>query len=260
MPEEAQRRFEDLLEEAERRPLVGWELSYDGRIGFHPPWDFGDLVDARLGASGEVLDLGTGGGEWLSRRAIFSGRTFATEAWAPNVPVARARLEPLGVRLVAVEGAPDNIDQAAAARLPALPFANSAFHLVISRHESFVAAEVARILAVGGRFLTQQIRSDFDAPLRALLGFPIRTERPPWDLGGAFRQVRGAGLEGEASGEGEVHPAFADVGALAWYLFNVPWVLPGLGAEEWREPLRTLHGQGPLSLAQPMFWLEALKA
>jgi SAM-dependent methyltransferase len=249
----------DLLAEAERRPLTGWNLSYDGRIGHVAPWDFEAIVDARLGRSPDMLDMGTGGGEWLSRRPFPRGRTVATEAWAPNVAVARARLAPLGVAVVAVVGAPDNVDQAAASLLPALPFAAAAFHLITNRHESFVAAEVARVLAPGGAFLTQQVASDLGAPFRTLLGAPPGPRTPPWTLPEALRQVMAAGLEVIGSAEGAAMLTFADVGALAWYLIQVPWVMPEFNISGHRARLQALHEGQAIAVPQPMFWLEARK-
>ncbi len=257
---EAMRDFEDLLAEAERRPLVGWDLSYDGRIEFAPAWDFEALADARIRGAPALLDMGTGGGEWLSRRPFPKGRTVATEGWPPNVEVARARLAPLGAQVVAVEGAPDNGDQANAADLPRLPFTDASFHFVTNRHESFVATEGARVLAAGGSFLTQQVGGDFDAPLRRLLDLPPRPAVAAWDLAEAERQVRAAGLQVAASGAGEARNSFADVGALAWYLINMPWALPGVAIDAWRPRLAALHGTGALDVSQPMFWLEARKA
>ncbi len=248
-----------LLDEAEHRPLRGWDLSYDGRISSTSPWDFEAMVDARLRRSPDLLDMGTGGGEWLSRRPFPKGRTVATEAWPPNVPVARARLEPLGAVVIAVAGAPDNADQPDAAVLPALPFADAFFHLVTNRHESFVAAEIARILAPGGGFITQQIASNFDAPLRQLIGAPAAPLAPHWRLSEALQQVGGSGLEVVASGEGDGLTTFADIGALAWYLIHVPWVLPGFTIAGYRTQLERLHGQGAITVRQPKFWLEARK-
>jgi hypothetical protein len=46
-----------------------------------------------------LLDLDTGGGELLAASAPLPRRTIATEGWAPNVPVARDRLSPLGVEV-----------------------------------------------------------------------------------------------------------------------------------------------------------------
>src|SRR5687767_9421828 len=101
--------LDTLLAEAERRPLVGWDVSYDGRITTSRPWDFAAIVDAHTRGSPDLLDLGTGGGEWLSALPYRPPRTVAVEGWPPNVDVARRRLEPLGIPVLAFEGAPDNV-------------------------------------------------------------------------------------------------------------------------------------------------------
>ncbi|MGH6957348.1 MAG: class I SAM-dependent methyltransferase [Caulobacteraceae bacterium] len=246
-----------LLEDAERRPLVGWDFSYDGRIASRAPWDFEAIADEEARRSPDLLDMGTGGGEWLSRRPFPKGRTVATEAWPPNVPVARARLAPLGVKVVAVEGAPDNADQAHAPSLPPLPFADGSFHLVTNRHESFVASEVTRILTPGGRFITQQIASDFAEPMRELLKAPKLPPAPAWTLAEARSQLERAGLEVLRVGDGAAEASFADVGALAWYLLHVPWTMPDFSIPEYRERLERLHATGPITVRQPMFWLSA---
>ena len=251
--------LDDLLDEAAQRPMRGWDVHLDGRIDSTPPWDFEAFVDAGLAGSPNLLDMGTGGGEWLSRRPFPKGRTLATEAWAPNVPVAAARLRPLGVSVVAVEGAPDNADQAAATSLPALPFADGVFRFVTNRHESFVAAEVARILAPGGQFITQQVASNFSAPMRALLGAPAPTP-PHWSLAVALDQVRAVGLDVVKADEGDAQVTFADVGALAWYLKHVPWVLPEFDLATFRPRLAALNDRGPITVAQPHFWLLARRA
>ncbi len=249
----------DLLEEAARRPLVGWDVSYGGRITSAPPWDFEAIVDAWIVRSPSLLDMGTGGGEWLSRRPFPRTRTFATEAWPPNVPVARDRLRPLGVNVVAVVGAPDNIDQPGVSSLPALPFTDGAFDLVTNRHESFVASEVERILAPGGRFLTQQIGSGLGAPFRTALGDAPGPAGPVWGLAMAVEQLHASGLEITLWGEGETQLGFADVGALAWYLLRLPWVMPEFSVARHRQGLAALHGKGSLTISQPMFWLAARK-
>jgi SAM-dependent methyltransferase len=253
--------LDDLLEEAAQRPLAGWDVSYGGRIVSTKPWDFEAVVDTWIARSPDLLDMGTGGGEWLSRRPFPAGRTVATEGWPPNVPLAQARLSPRGATVIAVEGAPDNADPAGAAELPALPFADGAFQLITNRHEAFVAAEVARVLAPGGRFLTQQVGPDLAAPFRLLLGDPpVPPPEPAWRLAMAVDQVHAAGLEVTSLGEGAADLSFADVGALAWYLLNVPWVLPDFSVARHRAALGALYARGPITAAQPMFWLAARKS
>ena len=89
--------------------MRGWEYDYGGRIRLEPPpWDFPGRMLERCRAAASLLDMGTGGGEWLSRLPYRPPLTVATEGWAPNLEIARGRLEPLGIRVVEVEGAPDN--------------------------------------------------------------------------------------------------------------------------------------------------------
>src|SRR5215813_11691547 len=133
-----------------------------------------------------MLDMGTGGGERLARLSPRPKLTVATEAWPPNVPVAAARLHPLGIAVVQDEGAPDNVRQESAQQRGAqqggaqrgrLPFRDGAFGLVANRHEAFLAAEVSRVLASGGTFITQQ--ADFHSydDLYRLLGLEVSDQR-----------------------------------------------------------------------------------
>lgn len=253
--------FDSLMEEAMRRPFVGWDVSYDGRIKTVPPWDFDAIVDRAARVSPDLLDLGTGGGEWLAARPNLPPRTVATEGWPPNVPVARARLAPLGIEVVAVDGAPDNINQDTHSKDGALPFADGAFHLVVSRHESYLSREVRRVLTPTGHFVTQQVASGAADDFYPLLGEAVPSSRAVWDLAFAVRQVRDAGLIVEEQGEGFETMVFADVGALAWYLVNLPFVYPDFSIAGARDVLRRLHEENrrgrPLEVRQSLFWFRA---
>src|SRR5690348_6076364 len=94
---------EALLAEAAAHPVEGWDFSWLGEraVSLPPPWDFATIVEHHVQLVADLLDLGTGGGEWLASRPSRPARTVATEAWPPNVEVARRRLEPLGVEVVA---------------------------------------------------------------------------------------------------------------------------------------------------------------
>ncbi|MBH9148089.1 class I SAM-dependent methyltransferase [Pseudomonas aeruginosa] len=253
--------FDALLAEAGRTPMRGWEYDCGGRIRLEPPpWDFPGRMLERCRAAASLLDMGTGGGEWLSRLPYRPPLTVATEGWAPNLEIARGRLEPLGIRVVEVEGAPDNHRQGREGDGGgALPFADGTFDLVGNRHESYLPSEVRRVLAPGGCFLTQQVAGDFNREFYALLGEPAPTpEAPHWNLGFARAQLEAAELPPVAGGEGWEVLHFADVGALAWYLLNLPWVFPGFSFRRHRERLRGLHESGkPLAVRQFLFWLEA---
>lgn len=254
--------FEQLLRDADATPLVGWDLSCDGRITpTATPWNFEAAVERHARRSPDMLDMGTGGGEWLSRLAHRPARTVATEGWAPNVAVARERLALLGVEVVEVEGADDNATQGEEQQAR-LPFADASFHLVVNRHESFVASDVHRILVAGGRFVTQQVASDFNADCYALLDLPMPGV-PRWQLDTAVDQLTRAGLVIEQGEEGAELLSFDDIGAFAWYLKHVPYVCPEFTIDGCRVALQRLHARiqesGPLAMRQKLFWLEAVK-
>jgi SAM-dependent methyltransferase len=258
--------LDGLLDEAERQPFAGWDFSWlAGRVQVQPlPWDFEALVAEQVATSPDLLDMGTGGGERLSRLTNRPALTVATEAWAPNVPVAAQRLRPLGITVVHVEGAPDNTDQPPDPIVGRLPFVDASFHVVTNRHESFVASEVARILAPGGHFLTQQVGNVWTDDFHRLFDLPL-PPRPTgrWELALAQAQVKAAGLEIVARGEDEEQRAFLDVGALAWYLKAIPWTIPGFTIDGFRPRLallyRRIQAEGPLTVRLPHFWLHARK-
>lgn len=150
------RSFESLVAEALSAPFEGWDFTWlDGRTATEAlPWSYVDVVDSYAATSQRMLDMGTGGGEVLSRlrRAPV---TVATEAWGPNAPIAARRLGPLGVSVVRDEGAPDNSMQDGTRGR--LPFRSGSFDLITNRHEAFRASEATRVLAEGGMFVTQQV-------------------------------------------------------------------------------------------------------
>jgi hypothetical protein len=80
-------RVNALLDEAERQPFVGWDFSWlRGRLDSQPlPWDYTATVVEHARNSSDLLDLGTGGGEWLAELSYRPPRTVATEAWGPNL-------------------------------------------------------------------------------------------------------------------------------------------------------------------------------
>src|SRR5262249_45858177 len=132
-----------------------------------------------------------------------------------------------------------------------LPFQSSSFHVVTNRHEAFISTEVARIMAPGGRFLTQQIAFPWADDFYRLLDLPTPPAPPRrWELSLAVAQVTAAGLRVIDSADGDEVRAFDDIGALAWYLKASPWGVPGFTIERFRTRLAQLHAQimstGPL--------------
>ena len=137
---------DQLLEDAQATDFAGWDFT---RLGSRlvlepPPWDFGEIAAECATRAATMLDMGTGGGEWLSSLRARAPVTVATESWPPNVGLAATRLHGLGVPVVHVEGARDNLRQDRGDPRGRLGFVGEAFDLVTNRHESFVASEVPR--------------------------------------------------------------------------------------------------------------------
>lgn len=258
------RTIDQLLHEAESTSIAGWDFSrLGGRITTKRPWDFKQIVEDHARSASDLLDMGTGGGEWLASLLYRPPRTVATEGWRANIDVAGAKLRPLGITVVWSEAAPDNVEQQPDDTRGRLPFPRESFELVTNRHESFLPSEVARVLAPGGAFLTQQTGGNYDG-FYDLLGLsqPKRPARE-WSLGIATEQITAASLRIADSAEETEATTFADVGAFAWYLRAIPWVIAGFSIETHRLQLeqldRRIQSGGPITVHQPSFWLRAIK-
>jgi len=234
--------FNELVTEAMTAPFSGWDFSWlDRRSRSEPlPWDYSTRVAALASGARTMLDMGTGGGEVLSRLPARARRTVATEAWPPNVPVAGQRLLPLGIPVLQNEGARDNMDQDGATDGGRLPFRDGSLELICNRHESFLAAEVSRVLAPGGRFVTQQVDYRDNEDLAQILGIEMPEEPDTW-IGLAERQVTEAGLVIEEAARADERLYFDDIAAVVYYLNAVSWSIPGYSLDKHRDRLRVLH-------------------
>ncbi len=245
--------FDQLVAEALAASFAGWDFSWlEGRwIDSPPPWDYRQRVLATLPGIQSLLDMGTGGGELLASLAPLPPDTWATENHAPNMPIARGRLEPLGVHVVT--GVADD----------ALPLPDGYFDLVINRHESFDAAEIRRILKPGGRFLTQQVGGHDNLRLNELLQDEVTFEFIDWGLAVAVQQLEAAGLAVIEQLEAFPETRVTDIGAVVYYLRAIPWQIEGFTVEGYRDKLLALHRQivrdNGLALHSHRFYIEAQK-
>ena len=243
--------FENLVAEASQHPFSGWDFSFvhnrmcEGTL----PWDYRVQVHKAFASTKTLLDIGTGGGEFLASLQPLPPQTYATEAYAPNVPVARARLEPLNVRVEAVESEDH------------LPFPDNYFDLVINRHESFIAEEIIRILKSGGSFITQQVGERNLIEINNWLQGATEEKASYYRRALAF--IRQAGFEVIDSREAFPETIFRDVGAVVYYLKAIPWQVPGFSIETGCDKLRAIHNRiqatGQFTAAAHRFYIEACK-
>ena len=222
----------------------------EGRWRESPPtWDYRATLLEHFRRAESILDMGTGGGEFLASLPFLPAHTSATEGYPPNLPLARRRLEPLGV---SVE------PPLAGGRLP---FADGRFDLVINRHEAYVPTEVRRVLRPGGRFLTQQVGGRDNIRLNQVLGAGDARQYADWDLRRAVHELEEAGLRITDAREEFPETVFDDVGAVVYYLRAVSWQIDGFGVDEYRGPLSALHemiqAEGRLVVTSHRFLIEA---
>ncbi|MFL6064395.1 MAG: class I SAM-dependent methyltransferase [Friedmanniella sp.] len=226
--------FEKLVTEAESADVSGWDFSWlDGRATEQrPSWGYQRLLSARLGTVAAALDIQTGGGEVLAAAERFPPTMAATESWPPNVALATQRLHPLGVVVVAD---PDE---------PPLPFADSSFDLVTSRHPVTVWwDEIARVLRPGGTYLAQHVGPE---SLRELYEFFLGPQPSAPHRRHPEQESRGAeaaGLEINTLRTERLRVEFFDIGAVIYFLRKVIWIVPGFTVERYRGQLRDLHEQ-----------------
>ncbi len=243
--------FERLVREAMEATFSGWDFSFlEGRWREAPTsWGYRQKVRAAIQGVGSLLDMGTGGGEVLASMAPLPCRTIATEAYPPNVPVARARLEPLGATVVDVEPA------------AVQPFPAASFDLVINRHSGYNAREVCRILRPGGRFITQQVGGRNCIELNELLQDRVEFQYAYWTVDRAARELEEAGLEVVERHDELQETVVTDIGAVVFYLRIVSWQIADFTVERYEPKLRALHRriceQGPLVIHEHRFYIEA---
>lgn len=238
------------------RPVAGWDFSHlHGRMEEDgPPWDFDALCRAALERADHVLDMGTGGGEQLLTFAdVLPADTAATEGWPPNLGVARTALAEHGIPVETYDAeSPEAADRR-------MPFPDSRFDLILNRHEAFDAPEVARVLAPGGVFLTQQVAGDDADELHQLFGgeasYPAHLEDQ------LLTEIRSAGLVVEDGADWTGAYRFHDVAALIAYLHLVPWdAPPDFTIDRYRERLLALHRDhrdSMITLTKRRFWFRA---
>ena len=246
-------RFEDLLAEGASVPVEGWDFSwFEGRATEErPPWGYSRLLAERMATAHAALDIDTGGGEVLAQIPHPPLVLVAAESWVPNLAVAQRNLAPLGASVVAVGEDGD------------LPFPAGTFDLVVSRHP--VATrwdEVARVLAPGGTFLSQEVGAGSVRELTDAMMGPqeVSMSRDPRR---AVAEAEAAGLEVVDLRTAALRMEFYDVAAVIVFLRKVIWTVPGFTVDAYRPQLAEMHeriqADGPFVAHSQRFLIEARK-
>ncbi|MES5955604.1 class I SAM-dependent methyltransferase [Bacillus fungorum] len=247
--------FLTLLESANTN-FSGWDFSFiseTGRMKSEPlSWSYGSAAFQLMQHAESMVDMGTGGGEFLSMLQPFPSTIYATEGYTPNVPIARNKLEPLGVTVLEVT---DDT---------ALPFQDGQFDLIVNQHESYVASEVKRSLSPNGTFLTQQVGGLDCAVLNEQFGSPLNSEFTSWSLEVACSELKENGFTILEAKEEFPFQRFYDIGAIVYYLKAIPWQIPDFTVERYYEELYRIHEiilqKGYFDVKQHRFIIKAIRS
>lgn len=245
--------FDQLIQDALAHEFTGWDFSHiAGRWREdNPTWNYRQCVETAASHASTLLDMGTGGGEFLASLTQRPTLTYATEGYEPNLPLARAMLTPLGVEVRSL------------ANGDVLPFDDEMFDLVINQHESFDPREVYRVLKPHGRFITQQVGGRDNIELNEWLQEKVQLSYEAWDLATAVDGLIQAGFHLTIQREEFLQTTFSDIGAVVYYLKAIPWQIEGFNVESSRQRLRALHvhiqNKGHFVAHNHRFYIEATK-
>ncbi len=240
----------EFLKQEYNHPFTGWDFSHirDRMVSYPLSFSYTTEVLYRIHKVDSVLDMGTGGGEYFANNfQPFPRHTCATESYESNIPIARKRLEPLGVKVFPFTDDKD------------LPFQNEEFELITNQHESYAPEEVYRILKPGCEFLTKQVDGDNDMDLQELLGAPIKDSS--WHLAQAIDELENVGFRIRKTAQDKKTTRIFDVGAIVYYCKIVPWAIPDFSIEKYKKELVSLHTkileEGFIEVNNPRFFIIA---
>ena len=213
--------------------IKGWDFShFDGKYEEEQdlPWDYREIVQKYLTPEAELLDIDTGGGEFLLSLGHPVDKTSATEGYAPNVQLCKETLLPLGIDFKEADGE------------GSLPFENNRFDIIINRHGDFNAKEIYRVLKPGGLFITQQVGAENDRELVEL----VLPKLPPMPFPEQYLRIAVEKFEKQGFGVLEAKEAFRpirffDVGALVWFAHIIEWEFPNFTVKNSLERLFALQ-------------------
>lgn len=209
------------LKEAEAAQIHGWDFSHiKGKFEQEDlPWDYRSIIHMYLDDKMRLLDIDTGGGEFLLSLRHPYDVTSATEGYPPNVKLCEKKLIPLG------------IDFREMSRYDTMPFDDDSFDIVINRHGNYNADELYRVLKPKGLFITQQVGSDNDRELIELL-CPRSTKMfANANLKKQSQILANAGFRILMGEEAYRAIRFFDVGALVWFAEIIEWEFRGFSVE-----------------------------
>jgi len=217
--------------EYEKIPFQGWDFSQikDSWENEALPWDYRKIVNKYLSLDLELLDMGTGGGEFLLSLQHPYEKTSVTEGWQPNIELLQRKLVPLGIKLAPI-GEDDKI-----------AYADNSFDIVINRHESFNVQEVKRVLKHNGIFITQQVGGKNGNRLSNLLIPNFVPKYETLHLKNSLRNLSEHHFKIMLADEYFPYQKFFTMKALIYYARVIEWEFPGFNVNDHFNQLLNVH-------------------
>ena len=215
----------------EEASFTGWDFSHlTGRMTEEPlPWDYRNILNRYLKPEHILLDMGTGGGEFLLSLNHTHKNTYVTEAYAPNLELCFERLTPLGITVKQI--LEDDI----------IPYDDNMYDMVINRHESFNASEIFRVLKPEGIFITQQVGGENNRILSDILIEDFHPLYENHNLTANISLVENAGFRVMEAEEYFPKLRFTDVGAVVYFAKVIEWEFMGFSVERCKDRLLQLQ-------------------
>lgn len=203
-------------EERKAKTEKGWDFSYIAQRISEPnlPWDYKAAILKYLNKTDILLDLGTGGGEFLLTLNHNPHHIYVTEAYSPNYRLCRKKLSNLGIKVI-FNNSPEK-----------LPFPNNFFDIIINRHDEYHLGEINRVLKPGGYFLTQQVGSLDCDDLIPIFTKKESIKQNEFSLNREISSIDEEQWQIIEKDEDITNMYFFDIGALVYFVARLPWQFP----------------------------------
>ncbi len=200
----------------------GWDFSYikDDWENEALPWNYTGTVNKYLSPDLELLDMGTGGGEFLLSLNHPCEKTSVTEGWQPNIELLKRKLVPLGINLAPI--ADDDI----------IDYDDNSFDIILNKHESFNVNEVKRVLKPNGVFITQQVGGENGNRLSNMLIPDFQPKYRNLNLRNIQHELNDSGFEIVFADEYFPYQKFFNMKGLIYYAKVIEWEFPAFNVKD----------------------------
>lgn len=241
--------------EEQQAQIKGWDFSclehrFDSGEN-NLPWDFYQIIKQYVKPTDRLLDIDTGGEEFLLSLGHTHALTSATEGYAPNVALCREKFAHLGIDFHEMTDAGE------------MPFAEQEFDVILNRHGRYDVHELFRVLKPDGIFITQQVGEWNDWELVKKVLPDTHRKFKGHCLASQVKLFQEAGFEILGQDEAYCPIQFYDTGAFVWFAKVIEWEFMNFSVDSCFENLlaveQELQDKGFVSGRIHRFYLVAKK-